>query len=188
MERGVSCGWLDLGNIEHFGDVLLGDHKRVDPQGVEGAVITASCVDYSTMGGGAGLEGLSGWQIVDAPRVLLHFRELLVTLVENVFGWVTANEGQSFAFYKTAMQRLRHTVWELQRLSSRHLGMAIQSERAFVFSNRQELDGHLGPPTRLDEILVRRYRCATSCCLFQRCSSAAQSARCTWRRVLGNRR
>jgi site-specific DNA-cytosine methylase/integrase len=143
---------LDLGPVEYFEDVLSGDHTRVDPAGVEGAVITASCVDYSTAGSCSGLDGSRGWQIVDSPRVLLHFRDLLVSLVENVFGWITANGGQSFAFYTTAMNRLRHTVWEPQRLNSRHLGMAIQSERAFVFTNRRELDSSLGPPRRLDEI------------------------------------
>ena len=143
---------LDLGPVEYFEDVLSCDHTRVDPAGVEGAVITASCVDYSTAGSCAGLDGSRGWQIVDSPRALLHFRDLLLSLVENVFGWITANGGQSFAFYTTAMNRLQHTVWEPQRLSSRHLGMAIQSERAFVFTNRRELDQSLGPPRKLYKI------------------------------------
>ena len=70
--------------------------------------------------------------MVDAPRVLLHFNHLLVSLVENAFGWITSKGGQSFAFYRSAMQRLKHTVWEPQWLNSRHLGMGIQSERALV--------------------------------------------------------
>ena len=88
-----AIGRLDLGNIEYFSDVLSGDHKHVDPDGVEGACITASCVDYSSAGSCAGLEGTRGWQVVDAPRVLLHFNHLLVSLVENVFGWITSNGG-----------------------------------------------------------------------------------------------
>ena len=98
-----TIGRLDLGNIEYFSDVLSGDHKHADPEGVEGACITASCVDYSSAGACAGLEGTRGWQVVDAPRVLLHFDHLLVSLVVNVFGWITSNDGQSFAFYRTAM-------------------------------------------------------------------------------------
>ena len=103
---------LDLGPVEYFEGALSGDHTRVDPAGVEGAVITASCVDYSTAGSCSGLGGSRGWQIVDSSRVLLHFRDLLVSLIENSFGWITANGGQSFAFLTTAMPRLQHTVRE----------------------------------------------------------------------------
>ena len=51
---------LDLGPVEYFEDVLPGDHTRVDPAGVEGAVITASCADYSTAGSCSGLDGSRG--------------------------------------------------------------------------------------------------------------------------------
>ena len=84
----------------------------------------------------------------------MHFDCLLVSLVENVFGWISANDGKSFAFYRTAMRRLKHTVWTPQRLNSRYLGMGIQSERALVFTSRLEFDEHLGEPRRLD--LIRR--------------------------------
>lgn len=151
-----AIGRLDIGEVEYFSDVLSTDHLHVDPVGVEGAVITASCVDYSSAGAQAGLNGTRGWQVVDAPRTLLHFRDLLVTLVENVWGFTEANDGKSFAFYRTAMQRLHHKVYDPQRINSRHLGMAIQSERAFVFTNRIELDGHLGEPRRLDMIRLPR--------------------------------
>ena len=147
-----TIGRLDLGNIESFSDVLSGDHTHVDPEGVAGACISASCVDYSSASVCAGLEGTREWQVVGAPRVSLHFNHLLVSLVENVFGWTTSNGGQSFAFYRAAMQRLNHTVWEPQRLNSRHLGMGIQSERALVFTSRTECDAHLGEPRRLDLI------------------------------------
>ena len=147
-----AIGRLDLGDVEFFENVLSDDHKSVDPEGVEGALITASCVDYSSAGAQEGLNGTRGWQVVDAPRTLLHFRDLLVSLVENVWGWIDANDGKSFAFYSTAMKRLQHTVWPPQRLNSRHLGMGIQSERAFVFTNRSEFDGALGEPRRLDEV------------------------------------
>ena len=130
-----AIGRLDLGDIEFFSDVLSGDHVHVDPAGVEAAFITASCVDYSSAGSQAGLNGTRGWQIVDSPRVLLHFQELLVVLVENVWGWITANEGKSFAFFQSAMRRLQLTVHPPQNINSRDLGMAIQSERAFVFCN-----------------------------------------------------
>ena len=50
-----AIGRLDLGNIEYFSDVLSGDHKHADPEGVEGACITASCVDYSSAGACEGL-------------------------------------------------------------------------------------------------------------------------------------
>ena len=128
-----AIGRLDLGDIEFFSDVLSGDHVHVDPAGVEAAFITASCVDYSSAGAQAGLNGTRGWQIVDSPRVLLHFQELLVVLVENVWGWITANEGKSFAFFQSAMRGLRFTVHPPQNINSRDLGMVIQSERAFVF-------------------------------------------------------
>ena len=147
-----AVGRLDIGDVEFFEDVLSGDHTLVDPIGVEAAVIAASCVDYSSAGAQAGLNGTRGWQVVDSPRVLLHFRELLVSLVENVWGWISANDGKSFAFYKTAMSRLQHTVHEPQQVNSRNLGMAIQSERAFVFTNRREFDDKLGPPRQLDRI------------------------------------
>ena len=143
--------WV-IGEVEFFEDVLSDDHLHVDPDGVEVALITASCVDYSSAGGQAGLNGTRGWQVVDSPRTLLHFRDLLVTIVENVWGWIELNEGSSFAIFCTAMRRLKHTVHPPQRLNSRHLGMAIQSERAFVFTNRSEFDEHLGEPRRLDEI------------------------------------
>ena len=143
---------LGLGEVEFFEDVLSEDHLHVDPDGVEGALITASCVDYSSAGAQAGLNGTRGWQVVDSPRTLHHFRDLLVTIVENVWGWIELNDGSSFAIFCTAMRRLKHTVHPPQRLNSRHLGMAIQSERAFVFTNRSEFDDHLGEPRRLDEI------------------------------------
>ena len=136
--------------------MLSSDHLHVDPVGVEGAMITASCVDYSSTGAQAGLNGTRGWQVADAPRSLLHFRDLLVSLVENGWGFTEANEGKSFAFYRTAMQRLHHKVYDPQRLNSRHFGMAIQSERALVFTNRIELDGHLGGPRRLGMIRLPR--------------------------------
>jgi site-specific DNA-cytosine methylase len=120
-----AIGRLDIGEVEYFSDVLSTDHLHVDPVGVEGAVITASCVDYSSAGAQAGLNGTRGWQVVDAPRTLLHFRDLLVSLVENTWGFTEANDGKSFAFYRTAMQRLHHKVYDPQRLNSRHLGMAI---------------------------------------------------------------
>ena len=117
-----AVGRLDIGDVEFFEDVLSGDHALVDPIGVEAAVITASCVDYSSAGAQAGLNGTRGWQVVDSPRVLLHFRDLLVSLVENVWGWISANDGKSFAFYKTAMSRLQHTVHEPQQVNSRNSG------------------------------------------------------------------
>ena len=144
---------LSLGEVEFFEDVLSDDHLHVGPNGVEGALITASCVDYSSAGAQAGLNGTRGWQVINSLRTLLHFRDLLVTIVENVWGWIELNDGNSFfAIFCTAMRRLKHTVHPPQRLSSRHLGMAIQSERAFVFTNRSEFDEHLGEPRRLDEI------------------------------------
>ena len=37
---------------------------------------------------------------------------MLVSLVANVFGWITSNGGHSFAFYRSAMQRLKHhAIW-----------------------------------------------------------------------------
>jgi len=33
-----------------------------------------------------------------------------VVLVENVWGWITTNEGKSFAFFQSAMRRLQLTV------------------------------------------------------------------------------
>ena len=106
---------------------------HIDPAGVEAAFITASCVDYSSAGAQAGLNGTRGWQIVDSPRVLLHFRELLEVLVENVWGWITADEGKSFAFFRSAIRGLRYTVYPPQNINSGDLGMVIQSELAFVF-------------------------------------------------------
>ena len=50
------------------------------------------------------------------------------------------------------MSRLQHTVHEPQQVNSRNLGMAIQSERAFVFTNRREFDDKLGPPRKLDRV------------------------------------
>ena len=50
------------------------------------------------------------------------------------------------------MQRLKHAVWEAQCLNSRHLGMGIQSERAPVFTSRNEFDAQLGGARRLDLI------------------------------------
>ena len=69
--------------------MLSDDHKHVDPDGAECALITASCVDYSSAGAQDGLNGTRGWQVVDAPRTLLHFRDLLVSLVENAWGGST---------------------------------------------------------------------------------------------------
>ena len=45
-----AVGRLDIGDVEFFEDVLSGDHALVHPSGVEAAVITASCVDYSSAG------------------------------------------------------------------------------------------------------------------------------------------
>ena len=147
-----AIGRLDLGDIEFFSDVLSDDHVHVDPSGVEAAFIAASCVNYSSAGSQAGLNGTRGWQIADSPRVLLHFRELLGVLVEDVWGWITANEGKSFAFFQSVMRGLRHTAYSPQNINSRDLGMAIQSERAFVFCNREEFGVALGEPRRLDKL------------------------------------
>jgi hypothetical protein len=95
---------LGLGEVEFFEDVLSDDHLHVDPDGVEVALITASCADYSSAGGQAGLNGTRGWQVVDSPRTLLHFRDLLATIVENVWGWIELNDGSSFAIFCTATQ------------------------------------------------------------------------------------
>ena len=145
-----AVGRLEIGDVEFFEDVLSGDHTLVDPIGVEAAVITASCVDYSSAGAQAGPNGTWGWQVVDSPRVLLHFRDLLVSLVENVWGWISANDGSSFLFF--TKRPCRGFSTEPQQVNLRNLGMAIQSERAFVFTNRREFDGKLGPPRRLDRI------------------------------------
>ena len=50
-----AIGRLDVGDVEFFENVLSDDHKAVDPEGVEGALITASCVDYSSAGAQEGL-------------------------------------------------------------------------------------------------------------------------------------
>ena len=65
--------------------MLSGDHKYVDPEGVEAALITASCVDYSSAGTQAGLNGTRNWQVVDSPGVLLHFSNLLISLATTFF-------------------------------------------------------------------------------------------------------
>ena len=134
--------------------MLSGDIVHVDPEDVENAVITAACVDFSEAGAQKGLNGKRGWQVVDSPRALLHFHSLIFSLVENVWGWITAHNGQAFAFYTTAMKRLHHDVWPPQNVNSKHLGECIQSERAFVFTNRKEVSEMLGPPKRID--LIRR--------------------------------
>ena len=66
--------------------------------------------------------GTRGWQVADSPRTLLHFRDLLITIVENVWGWIELNDGNSFAIFCTAMRRLKHTVHPPQRLSFSSFG------------------------------------------------------------------
>ena len=140
---------LELGALEYFSDVTGDDHKHVANKNVTSAFITASCVDYSLAGEQLGLNGRRAWQIVDMPRKLLHFTHLLATLVENVHGWLTANDGQAFAFYATAMRRLRHQVHDPVRLNSRVLGEAIQSDRVMVLTSREEFKGHVASPAKM---------------------------------------
>ena len=143
---------LDIvGEVEFFEDVTGDDHLLVAPTGVESCLTTASCVDYSTAGEQLGLDGRRAWQVVDSPRKLLHFEHLLGTLVENVQGWITANDGRSYAAFCVAMGRLRHQVVDPVLLDARNLGMSIQSARAMVFTNRVEFKGHLRSPEGLGQ-------------------------------------
>ncbi|MAV11925.1 MAG: hypothetical protein CL861_00440 [Cyanobium sp. MED843] len=143
---------LDVGDVEFFADVLSEEHKCVDERDVEGALASPACVDYSTAGSQRGLNGRRGWQAVDCPRTFLHFQFLLTTLVENVYGWITAHGGQSFQFYVVAMGRLKHVVHAPWRLDSKFLSQGIQSERAMVLSNRKEFHPKLGAPRALGEV------------------------------------
>ena len=42
-----AIGRLDVDDVEFFENVLSDDHKSADPDGVEGALITASCVSIT---------------------------------------------------------------------------------------------------------------------------------------------
>ena len=168
--------------VEFFEDVLSDDHLHVDLNGVEGALISASFVDYSSAGAQAGLNGTRGRQVIDSPRTLLHFLDLLVTIMENVWGWIWGwielNDGNSFAMFCTTMRRLKHTAHPPQHPNSRHLGIAIQSERAFFFlpivPSLMSILANLGGSTRS---ACPRCPCAASCCPSLRCCGVARSAK-----------
>ena len=58
-----AVGRLDVGDVEFFENVLSDDHKHADPDGAEYALITASCVDYSSAGAQAHKTDRNAWEI-----------------------------------------------------------------------------------------------------------------------------
>ena len=67
--------------------VVLSEMSRGrDSAAAVAEALTTACVDYSTAGGQAGLNGARGWQVVDSQRVLHFFTHLLISLIENAWG------------------------------------------------------------------------------------------------------
>ena len=79
-----AIGRLDVGDVEFFENVLSDDHPNADPDGVECALITASCVVYSTAAHRTTLIALGGMSLL-AVWPLSEVRKLInITRVANV--------------------------------------------------------------------------------------------------------
>ena len=96
--------------------MLSGDHKHVDSEGVEAALINVSCVDYSSAGAQAGLAG--GGRTEGAASLL--FASVDLSCRERLGLGHSERRRIVRVFLKTAMKRLRHTVHEqCERLNLR---------------------------------------------------------------------
>ena len=132
----------------HVGDIrgLTGD----DVPDVDLATASFPCVDLSVAGYRKGLEGEQSGLVMDFLRILdeMDDRAPRAVMIENVVGFLTANDGED---WKTVRDGMRSLGYETDHLIVDASAFVAQSRaRVFLIGNRGRIDLPEPPPVRND--------------------------------------
>ena len=150
---------LAVGPVPHVVDFWSNDIAALPPDGVEVAIATPNCQSYSDASGAPkGLNDVRGWMLPDTPGKYVTFTNLLATLLENVWGAVSAHGGQVWELYCQGMSVLDHLVWPAERVCAPELGGRVMSTRLIAQSERKRMAAALGklPSISLPAMRPRR--------------------------------
>lgn len=136
---------LAVGQVPHVVDFWSEDLTALPAEGVTNVIATPNCQPFSTASGTArGLDDPRGWMLPAVPRKIAHFRSLLATLLENVWGAVDANEGKAWRWYREGMTGIDHKVWPAEMVRAPELGSRVSSTRLIAQSERSTMANALG--------------------------------------------
>ena len=136
---------LAVGQVPHVVDFWSDDIKALPYDGVTVGIATPNCQSYSEASGNPrGLEDVRGWMLPDTPRKWAHFRHLLATIVENVWGAVVAHNGGAWQLFCNGMAFIDHHVWPAERVLAPELGSRVSSTRLIAQSERRGMAASLG--------------------------------------------